>query len=261
MLVFVFSILFTQAASGHIHDFYMLENGEVAKDTTDLRTHWGTVPRGMLSLYMAITGGISWYEILVPLYPVGPHWVCLLVMYVCFAQFAVLNVLTGVFCQNAIESAQKDEDLAIQEVLANKRYHVRQMQELFKSIDTDCDGSISMAEFHELLHDETLRAHFETMGVDPSDVDALFRLMDTDGGSVIEIDEFIDGILRMRGLAQRVDLAKMSYEHRFMFRELNSAMQKMQDPLAAFLENTAVGDADAGGADPNAEPKDSGTRA
>ena len=40
-----------------------------------------------------------------------------------FAFFAVLNVVTGVFCQSAIDTAQRDKDLMVEAVKSNKELY------------------------------------------------------------------------------------------------------------------------------------------
>lgn len=42
----------------------------------------------MLSLYMSITGGVSWEQLLVPLSAVSDFWVLIFLFYVSFTYFA-----------------------------------------------------------------------------------------------------------------------------------------------------------------------------
>ena len=87
----------------------------------------------MLTLFMAISGGISWEDALRPLQRVSPLAVTLMILYIVTTVLAVLNVVTGaapaalghdlcqdlratgdallfqVFCNTAIESAHADK--------------------------------------------------------------------------------------------------------------------------------------------------------
>lgn len=47
----------------------------------------------MLSLFMSITGGVSWEQLLVPLHAVSPFWVFVFLFYVSFTIFAVPGLL------------------------------------------------------------------------------------------------------------------------------------------------------------------------
>eukprot|EP00913_Durusdinium_trenchii_P014667 g13761.t1 len=72
--------------------------------------HWQDVPESMLTLFLSITGGLSWEEALKPLRSVGLLAAGSMVLYIVIAVLAVLNVVTGVFCHTAIESAKADKD-------------------------------------------------------------------------------------------------------------------------------------------------------
>ena len=91
----------------------------------------------MLTLFMSITGGLSWVEALEPLRDASEIAAACMLLYIFITIFAILNVVTGVlssafvsqcsalqiyineqmmqkwnqvFCNNAIESAKADKD-------------------------------------------------------------------------------------------------------------------------------------------------------
>ena len=72
---------------------------------------YGTLGLTMFTLFKSISGGINWHEMITPLEDVGFYCVGLFVMFICFTIFAVLNVVTGVFCNSAIENANRDPAL------------------------------------------------------------------------------------------------------------------------------------------------------
>ena len=55
--------------------------------------------------------------------------------YICFTYFAVLNVVTGVFCQNAIQVASENEDLLVLEQIKSRELLVQRIRKLFDAID------------------------------------------------------------------------------------------------------------------------------
>eukprot|EP00435_Cladocopium_sp_Y103_P004633 s5166_g1.t1 len=63
-----------------------------------LHKFWGSVPESMLTLFMAITNGLSWDDAIRPLRSVSYVAVALVVCYITLAVFAILNVVTGVPC-------------------------------------------------------------------------------------------------------------------------------------------------------------------
>ncbi|CAL1169342.1 unnamed protein product [Cladocopium goreaui] len=84
----------------------------------------------MLSLFMSIAGGVSWEEVVRPLKAISTAWVFVFLFYIAFTYFAVLNVVTGVFCQSAIDSAQNDQTLVLQSILATKQANIEKIRHL-----------------------------------------------------------------------------------------------------------------------------------
>merc|ERR1712048_1314425 len=109
LFIYVFAMILTQAVGG-----FKETNG--CADAPDLCEYWGGLFVSMLSLFKAIAGGISWHEILVPLQKnLDATWVMVFLFYVVFLYFAVLNVITGVFCESAIQSAKSDQEMVMHE--------------------------------------------------------------------------------------------------------------------------------------------------
>ncbi|CAE7237714.1 unnamed protein product, partial [Symbiodinium pilosum] len=88
---------------------------------------------------------VSWEEVLEPLEHISLLWVIVFLFYVQFTYFAVLNVLTGVFCQSAVESAQNDHANVVQSMLANKEAHVEKIRALFSKLGAEEEGIITYA--------------------------------------------------------------------------------------------------------------------
>merc|ERR550539_2189890 len=123
----MFGVIFTQAAMQNFSDAG-LRDGEGQR-------YYGTVPRSIYTLFKSITGGVDWQMVSDPLSGLGWSWAGLFIIYISFTYFAVLNVVTGVFCQTAIESAQRDQDMVMQAIIKNKKYHIEKVRTLFQNID------------------------------------------------------------------------------------------------------------------------------
>mmetsp|Transcript_81837 Transcript_81837/g.212996 ORF Transcript_81837/g.212996 Transcript_81837/m.212996 type:complete len:603 (+) Transcript_81837:96-1904(+) len=228
IIIYLFGLVFTQATTEHIVDYYSAQKRQAP---VGLAHYWSTLPRSMLTCFWSITGGVSWESAVLPLSDLHPVWVALFVVYVCFMQLAVLNVLTGVFCQNAIESAEHDQEMVTQNMLAEKKRLVSQLLRIFEDIDMDKSGSITIQEFRHVLSNSDMQAYLTGLGLDTSDAWTLFKLIDLDGGNTIEVDEFVMGCLRLRGQAKGVDMAKLEYEHRWMAKRLAGFMRRTDESL------------------------------
>mmetsp|Transcript_57686 Transcript_57686/g.167444 ORF Transcript_57686/g.167444 Transcript_57686/m.167444 type:complete len:670 (-) Transcript_57686:190-2199(-) len=226
ILMYGFSIIFTQVATSLLTDAPKAMSDE---DARNLLRFWASVPRSMFTLYESVTGGISWDEVITPLSHGGLVSTTLFVSYIAFTQLAVLNVLTGVFCQNAIESAQRDQDIVTQAMLADKKRYARQLRDLFNEIDEDDSGTLTIGEFEKHLHNPHVKAYFDALELDASDAYAFFKLMDADMGDSIDLNEFVEGCMRLRGHAKGIDLHLLGNEQRKFVRRYEEDMQRIEE--------------------------------
>ncbi|OLQ06521.1 Ankyrin-1 [Symbiodinium microadriaticum] len=250
LIVYVFAVLFTQAIHDHIYvDMLpMPADAEVASDR-----YFGSLLDSMLSLFMSIAGGVSWEEVLLPLRHVSSAWIwtfCF-IFYISFTYFAVLNVVTAVFCQSAIESAQNDHATVVQNMLDNKESHLKKLRALFSKFDIQANGGITYGMFEEKLDSPAVREYFETLGLDVWDAWSFFKLLDQDGGGLVEIEEFFMGCLRFSGHARAMDVGKIIQDqgwiirnqgrfHSYVEGELHKLHEHMNS-LAVFLGSISRG--------------------
>jgi len=129
---------------------------------------------------------------------------------VSFTYFAVLNVITAVFCESAIESAQQDQFTLVQSILADKENHLEKVRELFVRLGaTSATGSITFQMLEESINSDAVHEYFQSLGLDIWDAWTFFRLLDADGGGEVEVEEFLMGCLRLRGPATAIDMGKV----------------------------------------------------
>lgn len=233
LIIYGFGIVFTQASTLYLMDS---QTGDGALDDADpiliaIDEYWKDLPASMLTLFMAICGGVSWENALRPMSVVSEWCAFLFLFYISFCYFAVLNVVTGVFCQSAIESAQSDHEMIMQNIIHNKEAHIRKVRSLFCNLDADESGYISLVELEENMHKKSVQTYFEALELDVSDAWTFFKLLDTDGGAAIEIEEFLLGCLRLRGPARALDLAKMQHDHQWLSKTLGAFMAHVEVTL------------------------------
>eukprot|EP00930_Biecheleria_cincta_P072462 TRINITY_DN59855_c0_g1_i1.p1 TRINITY_DN59855_c0_g1~~TRINITY_DN59855_c0_g1_i1.p1 ORF type:complete len:646 (-),score=99.99 TRINITY_DN59855_c0_g1_i1:112-1989(-) len=241
LIMYAFSIVFAQAASNFEAD--MAVTGDTST-VDDLRRYWKGLPKSMLTLFMSISGGVSWNEVLRPLEECGSFYLFLFLFYISFAYFAVLNVVTGVFCQSAIESAQSDHDMIMSSIIANKDAHVAKVRSLFKDLDADNSGFISLVELEQNITKPSVQTYFEALELNVRDAWNFFKLLDADGGNAIEIDEFLMGCLRLRGPARALDLAKLQHDHAWMMKQIGQFAKYVEVGLKKLEKHINVVKAD-----------------
>merc|ERR1711957_270423 len=162
-------------------------------------------------------------------------------IFIVFAYFSVLNVVTGVFCQSAIDSAQHDKDMMIQNHVLHKERYVGKAMALFHSLDGAQSGIITVTQFEDHLQNPEVQAFFDALEVDTSDAWALFKLIDTEENHQIELEEFIDGCLRLKGTAKSIDMVKLLHDQMTLMGWLVDFMEDTESRLCRMADALAVG--------------------
>eukprot|EP00929_Paragymnodinium_shiwhaense_P091234 TRINITY_DN51254_c0_g1_i2.p1 TRINITY_DN51254_c0_g1~~TRINITY_DN51254_c0_g1_i2.p1 ORF type:complete len:653 (+),score=118.89 TRINITY_DN51254_c0_g1_i2:109-2067(+) len=223
IVIYIFAIVFAQAVSGKA-----LETGQVP--TGRLQEFWGTVPKSMWVLFMSISGGVNWQEVVEPLQEVWPPLVLVFSFYVTFTVFAMLNVITGVFCESAIAAARTDADHVCQEHLLHKSTYMQSVKNLFTKIGQSGEG-ITYDDLEEFLSDEMAPGFFAALDIDISDVWTLFKLLDENESRIVNLEEFVAGCFRLKGDARSLDVALMGYEHKQFRRRVFRFMDATETTL------------------------------
>eukprot|EP00428_Durinskia_dybowskii_P059947 CAMPEP_0170323604 /NCGR_PEP_ID=MMETSP0116_2-20130129/62614_1 /TAXON_ID=400756 /ORGANISM="Durinskia baltica, Strain CSIRO CS-38" /LENGTH=209 /DNA_ID=CAMNT_0010576531 /DNA_START=154 /DNA_END=780 /DNA_ORIENTATION=+ len=199
---------------------HSLAEGITPSSEVALCEYWCSLDDSLSTLFQSIAGGVSWREPLQPLMSTTMFMPAVFNAYITLVYFAVLNVVTAVFCSRAMETTSKNPELVTSALIMNRAEYLKSLSAFFKKIDKAGKGAISLADFERALKDPDLCAHLHTLEMDSADAWALFRLIDTDQSGLISIDEFIEGCECLKGSAKGVQLAKMSLEHRHLTRRL-----------------------------------------
>ncbi|CAK0857241.1 unnamed protein product [Prorocentrum cordatum] len=198
LFTFVFAVFLTQLVA----DFLRLGRGPAVEEVA-LMLHFGSLQSTMLSLYEASTGGINWHEIVDPLmYNFSPAIVVVFLCYMFFVIFALTNVVTGVFVESALRTAEEDK----------RRQLTHQMTSLFTQADDDGSGTITWDEFQEHLAAPQLQSFLKALDLHVDEARALFQLLDVDDSGEIDADELVQGCLRLHGQAKAIELAAFMHD-------------------------------------------------
>mmetsp|Transcript_67044 Transcript_67044/g.160691 ORF Transcript_67044/g.160691 Transcript_67044/m.160691 type:complete len:745 (+) Transcript_67044:127-2361(+) len=196
-----------------------------------LFNYYGSVAGSMLTLFMSISGGADWEDLMQPLTYFSRGYALIYVMYVSFVVFGIMNVLTAIFVESGSQIAAVDQDLAIQEQLRRDKSTINTIRNMFYEADADGSGALTEQELEELLVNPKYIWAMRLVGVDVSEARGLFQLLDMSGTNQVNIDEFISGIMRLKGSAKGVDLATLIYENKRMYQALHASLEGMSDRI------------------------------
>lgn len=187
-----------------------------------LQTWYGSMDTAVYSLFMGLTGGVDWDDIVSPIrVHISPWAASLFIAFMLFGILALMNVVTGTFVQNAIERA--DEMKAL-----NK---VQQARKLFRSLDVDSSGFIGFEELNVKLDSPEVQRYFRTIDVDLSEARYLFDMLDMNDSGTIDFEEFLSGCIRLQGPARSLDLLMVARDMRFAFQRMATRLESVEADL------------------------------
>eukprot|EP00928_Gymnodinium_smaydae_P095373 TRINITY_DN8198_c0_g4_i1.p1 TRINITY_DN8198_c0_g4~~TRINITY_DN8198_c0_g4_i1.p1 ORF type:complete len:628 (-),score=99.17 TRINITY_DN8198_c0_g4_i1:57-1883(-) len=213
LIFYGFGVAFTQAVADFCKPSLQFDAvlPEACGDPM-LAHHWGSLPSSMATLFKSISAGINWEQAVNPLEEVGSLWVFGFFCYVCFSYFAVLNVVTAVFCQSAIDSASADVELASMQSQALRNSFNVYLRKLFGMVDRDGSHDITLDEFEGLLREPQMKACFTALDIEVQDAWSVFKILDANRDGKIDAEEFVNGINNLRGNAKSSQMAQLRYE-------------------------------------------------
>lgn len=219
--LYLISIIIAVDVSEHI-----LENENV---DANLLEFYGSIMDSMISLFTAVSGGCDWWDLLEPLQTVNAtFYTPFFIFYVAFTVFGVLNVLTAIFVDAAGRISEIDRDL----VISNELSHVETSSKALRKVFTDAADhklTITYAELERHLKSPDVEAYLRYLGMDVYDARILFQLLDLQEKGIVNIDEFVSGVMRLKGTAKGVDVASLMHEQKLMSMKFSAFMWFVQD--------------------------------
>eukprot|EP00931_Biecheleriopsis_adriatica_P074215 TRINITY_DN48328_c0_g1_i1.p1 TRINITY_DN48328_c0_g1~~TRINITY_DN48328_c0_g1_i1.p1 ORF type:complete len:531 (-),score=112.57 TRINITY_DN48328_c0_g1_i1:164-1756(-) len=236
--IYMFAILITHVVTNRLkaNDIDEAENKE------ELVEFFGTLPRAMITLYMIISEGIHWGEVMKPLAEDISPWlrpaICL---FVAFQLFAMMNVITAYFVDAAFKSANDNER---REVSENLLLAVAQAQadergdKKHRKINVDA-MTITKGDFQKFLDSDHMYDFCDLLQIEPEEAEMIYDLIDTQGSGSLSSKEFRSGCYRLVGPAKAEMTARISFEQRQYWTQITSELEELRRMIMKEKDNEA----------------------
>lgn len=217
-----FAVFFCTIAADFIWDNFA---GKSVQDQEALKQHpevasllgfWGSIWKALYTLFLSVTNGLDWGVAADSMSSMN-GWLnprVAYVLYIALTSFAVLNVVTGVFVENAMKIALRDRDLQVQVQLSQRKKIMEMLLSVFNEADANQEGTITWRDFEAHIKDKKVQAFFNHLELGGADAGRLFRLLDRKGAGKVDAEEFVTGCLILRGGAKTMDVAAVMLEQR-----------------------------------------------
>jgi len=204
LVMYIVGVWFLQSVTDHFiarpgldgdGDYIAYSLGEVT-----LRKHFKSLAVTILSLWQAVSGGVDWSEMTSPLITeLNVLFGIAFVAYIAFALLALMNVVTGVFVQTALHSAEREEETFLTDQIC-------QLFHKCKGVGGDDGWCITEKDLEQRLFDPELAKQWKNINVSADEATRVFELLDVEGNGAVQFDEFLSACLRLKGSAKSLDM-------------------------------------------------------
>mmetsp|Transcript_138944 Transcript_138944/g.245223 ORF Transcript_138944/g.245223 Transcript_138944/m.245223 type:complete len:753 (-) Transcript_138944:36-2294(-) len=235
IITYVIGIVFLQAGT------VMLMEGTSTSTMAGIYKYWGSLLDSMHSLYVSTTGGVDWVEVARTLEPMGPIYYMLFLLYIAFFLFVVMNTLTSLFVETAMKNAEQDHHNVIQDEMKRKNEYISKIRRLYERIAKGQRAELTQADFEKVLQDSEMLAFMQSVEIDTMDCEQFFNILSCGGTQGVDIETFVVGCMKLRGMARSMDLMAVAYTQRqdsAKIRQIETQLLGMKDLVQLHLSRS-----------------------
>lgn len=238
------------------------------KDESHSIASFSTVPLSFFTLFRCTVAGDCAEQrgrpIFLEVIDYGWWYGLVYMVMVFFMTMGLFNVIAAIFVENVVAGAKTSDQLVKRQRMRDKAFFAGKIYDLLKVIvhvehsqsecssgrrkksawaaatgQSDEEDIVSQvrevqitADFFERLQDQP--QFCDIMGdlnVAPDEQGDLFETLDLDGNGVIEVEELVDGIARLRGEARRSDVVSLNLMIRFIHVDICQSIISNMRPL------------------------------
>ncbi|CAE8736226.1 unnamed protein product, partial [Polarella glacialis] len=154
----------------------------------------------------------AWPDIAAPMLIESRWWGLYVAAFICVANFALLNLVTGVVCDSIMELAHQMPPCSAEQKEAELTASKNTLVALFKRAHKEDGEHLSKVEYVRLLNTPQARAQLHEMKIALPTLQAdLATLFDEDNNGKVNLLEWQNGLMRLRG--SRGEILSRSIQH------------------------------------------------
>jgi hypothetical protein len=226
-----FSIFFVQSASSYLETL-----PEDERHSSEVYQMFRSVNWALISLFEAVSGGIDWANQYAVMGLLGSEAQSVYIFFILFFTIAFWNILTGHFIDSTLKMATTDWEELMLEKRKKDHNDAHRLMKVVRREEGGETDSLTIDDFKRLMRHDEVRSYFESRGIEISDGELLFRMLTGGSGNTLDLNTFIWGCMRLKGMATSIDLHSLDFEVRLMHRNqqeiLNECLRNMDRILS-----------------------------
>merc|ERR1712217_929790 len=109
-------------------------------------------------------------------------------------------------------------------------------------LDSDKNGVIDIHEFEQHLEDEKMLAYFASLEVDVSNAWTLFKLLDENRQGGIDLEDFVVGLMQLKGYAKALHVAQLHRDNTEVRRKVEDFIMVVEGQLDSIMQSIGAKD-------------------
>eukprot|EP00746_Dinoflagellata_sp_MGD_P140766 gnl/MRDRNA2_/MRDRNA2_73964_c0_seq1.p1 gnl/MRDRNA2_/MRDRNA2_73964_c0~~gnl/MRDRNA2_/MRDRNA2_73964_c0_seq1.p1 ORF type:complete len:541 (-),score=83.19 gnl/MRDRNA2_/MRDRNA2_73964_c0_seq1:170-1792(-) len=233
LVLYLFGILFVR----------VLREG----DDNDLIAEWfGTLPGAMFTLFQIVTLE-NWAEIAREVWKCEQSYmVFVILLFIMITNLAIMNTVTAVIVEHTLTEAMDQQDDMIRRARQELHNHASDLVHIFCIADENHNGMLSKNEFVEAIQTPETRRRLQEMGLgedfsclEPDEIALMFETIDIDNSGELTPQEFVKGLMQMRGNARARNLfemdCRMQKMHHMNRQYYDKVINDFKDQVSEFM--------------------------
>lgn len=194
---------------------------------------FSSVWNSLMTFTQQLVAGDSWGQVSLPIIEKEPYLFFFFLAVLVTVSLAIMNLILAVI----VDSGQQARQDAIQEKITAKAHEFDNATRLFADlcleIDSDGSGSLTMEELHNGFDEKIEFADtMKMMGLERTDLEVIFRVMDQDLSGDLNYTEFIDEMRNVRSS----EVHSMLIFVKFAVQDIRFNLQRRMDELVLRVE-------------------------
>jgi len=200
---------------------------------------FGSVQSALIYFFQTVLVGDSWGECVVPLAQ-NHHWFVFAFFSIAFVsvQLGLMNLILTAIVDEANYAHECDTEARCREMKQTEMKLIQQLGPIFRSIDADQSGSLSLQELLEAFDTNSrLQKILKLLNIDRLALADLFVLMDADSSGSINYEEFVTTMHDAQVQDSRVQMMKIKLQNSYtafavrnLTKDLAKDMSKLVGP-------------------------------
>jgi len=172
---------------------------------------------------------------MLPLEEISSSMRIFFLIYIVIITLGLQNTLAAIYVDGLIHVSNLDRDITMHERNAQEKIQLRDLRELLLCQQVNPDGKIDRYHLMKALSQEGADM-LNKLGLQLSLAKALFMMLDTEDQQSVEIDEFIFGLMNLKGNSTTIQLANLMYHSKHLLARLCRLTATVEEEVVPLLQ-------------------------